>query len=226
MPKANLLRTLPLAALGLAVSVLPASADRGQYHDTSYRGGGSGAVLYSDAGFSGEGLRIHGAEPDLARLRFNDRASSIVIRSGAWELCTDANFRGRCEIVDVSADRLNAYRLNDNVSSLRPVAYRGNGYGNGHDRGWRGGRKAGLVLFQDSSQRGQGIEIQHDVPDLSQYRFNDRASSFLVTGGSWMVCEHAHYRGRCEVLQGGAGDLKPIRMNDNISSIRAYDGWR
>ncbi len=91
--------------------------------------------------------------------------------------------------------------------------------------GW--GRRGGdLVLFQDSAQRGQAIEISHDVADLSQYRFNDRASSFLVTGGTWLVCEHANYRGRCEVLQGGAGDLKPIRMNDNISSIRAYDGWR
>ena len=187
MLKTRLFRTLPLAALGMAALALPACADRGRYHDSSYRGGGSGAVLYSDSGFSGEGLRIHGAEPDLARLRFNDRASSIVIQSGAWELCTDANFRGRCEIV-----------------------------------GWN----AGLVLFPDSAQRGQGIEVQQDIPDLSQYRFNDRASSFLVTGGSWLVCEHANYRGRCEVLQGGAGDLKPIRMNDNISSIRTYDGWR
>ena len=117
MLKTRLFRTLPLAALGMAALALPACADRGRYHDSSYRGGGSGAVLYSDSGFSGEGLRIHGAEPDLARLRFNDRASSIVIQSGAWELCTDANFRGRCEIVDVSTDRLNAYRLNDNVSS-------------------------------------------------------------------------------------------------------------
>ena len=215
MLKTRLFRTLPLAALGMAALALPACADRGRYHDSSYRGGGSGAVLYSDSGFSGEGLRIHGAEPDLARLRFNDRASSIVIQSGAWELCTDANFRGRCEIVDVSTDRLNAYRLNDN---------RGNGHGN--SRGRRGGWNAGLVLFPDSAQRGQGIEVQQDIPDLSQYRFNDRASSFLVTGGSWLVCEHANYRGRCEVLQGGAGDLKPIRMNDNISSIRTYDGWR
>ena len=224
MSKAKLFRTLPFAALGIAALALPASADRGRYHDTSYRGGGNGVVLHADSGFSGEGLRIQGAEPDLARLRFNDRASSIVIQSGAWELCTDANFRGRCEIVDVSTDRLNAYRLNDNVSSLRPATYRGNGHGN--SRGRRGGWNAGLVLFPDSAQRGQGIEVQQDIPDLSQYRFNDRASSFLVTGGSWLVCEHANYRGRCEVLQGGAGDLKPIRMNDNISSIRAYDGWR
>ena len=221
MSKAKLFRTLPFAALGIAALALPASADRGRYHDTSYRGGGNGVVLHADSGFSGEGLRIHGAEPDLARLRFNDRASSITIRAGAWELCTDAHFRGRCEIVDASTGRLNAYRLNDNVSSLRPVAYRDR-----PGKGRRGGGYGDLVLFQDSAQRGQAIEISHDVPDLGQYRFNDRASSFLVTGGSWLVCEHANYRGRCEVLQGGAGDLKPIRMNDNISSIRAYDGWR
>ncbi len=221
MLKAPLSRILPLAALGLAALVLPASADRGRYHDAAWRGGG-GVVLHADSGFSGEGLRIQRAEPDLARLRFNDRASSITIRSGAWELCTDANFRGRCEIVDASTGRLNAYRLNDNVSSLRPAAHRGSV--RGQDR--RGGWNSGLVLFPDSAQRGQGIEVQQDVPDLSRYRFNDRASSFLVTGGSWLVCEHANYRGRCEVLQGGAGDLKPIRMNDNISSIRAWDGWR
>jgi hypothetical protein len=221
MAKTRLSITLPLAALGLAALALPASADRGRYHDVSWRGGGQGVILHADAGFHGDGLRIRGAEPDLARLRFNDRASSISISNGVWELCTDAHFRGRCEIVDASTPRLNAYRLNDNVSSLRPVAHR--------DRPGRGGwgRRGGdLVLFQDSAQRGQAIEISHDVADLSQYRFNDRASSFLVTGGTWLVCEHANYRGRCEVLTGGAGDLKPIRMNDNISSIRAYDGWR
>ena len=85
MSKAKLFRTLPFAALGIAALALPASADRGRYHDTSYRGGGSGVVLHADSGFSGEGLRIQGAEPDLARLRFNDRASSITIRAGAWE---------------------------------------------------------------------------------------------------------------------------------------------
>ena len=221
MLKTPFSKSLPLAMLGVAAFALPASADWGRYQDASYRGGGGGVILHADARFSGAGVRINGAEPDLSRLRFNDRASSITLRSGAWELCTDANFRGRCEIVDSSTARLNAYRLNDNVSSLRPVSYRGD-RGKGH-RGRRGGE---LVLFQDSAQRGQAIEISHDVADLSQYRFNDRASSFLITGGTWQVCEHANFGGRCEVLQAGAGDLKPIRMNDNISSIRAYRGRR
>lgn len=227
MKPKTLMPAMAIAA-GLAVALaLPASADhRGGGRD-DWRGGPGGAVLYADAGFSGEGIQINGAEPDLSRYRFNDRASSIVVRGGAWEVCVDANFRGRCEIIDASTARLGDYRLNDNISSLRPT-----GYDRGQRRdGWRGDRggnwgHAGLVLFPDSDQRGHEIEIFDDVPDLSAYRFNDRASSFLVTSGIWVVCEHADYRGRCEILTAGAGELKPIRMNDNISSIRRYDGRR
>ena len=62
------------------------------------------------------------------------------------------------------------------------------------------------------------------MPDLAAYRFNDRASSVLVTRGTWLACEHANYRGRCEVISRGSGDLRPIGLNDNISSIRRYDG--
>lgn len=237
----SLVSTLALAA-GLAALALPASADyrgdRDAYRGGDYQGRQGGAVLYSNAGFRGEALRVDGAVPSLGRIGFNDRASSIAINRGVWEVCVDANFRGRCEIIDASAGRLNAYRLNDNISSLRPAGYdrgrRHDRWDDRHDgqRGW-GGRRggAGLILFPDSNQRGPAMEIGQDVSDLSRCRFNDRASSFYVTGGTWQVCEHANYRGRCQILTAGAGDLKPIRMNDNISSIRRYqrdryDGWR
>jgi len=211
-------------AAGVAVTLaLPASADHRGGGKDDWRGRSGGAVLYADAGFSGEGIEIDGAEPNLSRYRFNDRASSIVVRGGVWEVCVDANFRGRCEIIDTNTSRLGDYRLNDNISSLRPAGYdrdlRRDRERNDRDRHW--GRE-GLVLFPDSDQRGHGIEISDDVPDLNAYRFNDRASSFLVTRGTWVVCEHANYRGRCEILTAGAGDLRPIRMNDNISSIRRY----
>jgi hypothetical protein len=217
MTKMNPISAIALVA-GLAALALPASADHGRRgdRDRDWRGSRAGVVLYADAGFSGEGIRIDGAEPDLSRFRFNDRVSSIVIRSGTWEVCVDGNFRGRCEIIDTSVSRLGDYRLNDNISSIRPVNYGGGG----HPGGWG----AGLVLFPDANQRGDAIEINRDVPDLVDYRFNDKASSFYVSRGTWLVCEHANYRGRCEVLTVGAGNLKPIRMNDNISSIRRYDG--
>lgn len=228
MKTTSLVSVLALAA-GFASLALPASADYRGGHD-AWRGGDfqgrqGAAVLYSNAGFRGEAVRIDSAVPSLGRIGFNDRASSIEINRGVWEVCVDANFRGRCEIIDASTGQLNAYRLNDNISSLRPAAYdRGRRDDRRDDRRWGGGQ--GLLLFPDSNQRGPAMEISQDVADLSRYRFNDKASSFYVRGGTWQVCEHANYRGRCEILTAGAGDLRPIRMNDNISSIRRYSRWR
>ena len=131
-------------------------------------------MLYSDAGFRGEAVRIDGAVPSLSRIGFNDRASSMAINRGVWEVCVDANFRGRCEIIAASAGRLHAYRLNDNISSLRPAGYdRGWRDDRREDRRdhWRGGHRwgggAGLVLFPDSDQRGPALEISPDVADLA-----------------------------------------------------------
>ena len=92
------LRTGLLAAAGLAALALPAAADhgpgryqgQGDYGAYGNQGGYGGAVLYSNAGYSGQGIQIDGAVPDLARLRFNDRASSITIRSGAWQVASTA----------------------------------------------------------------------------------------------------------------------------------------
>ncbi|MEZ5946095.1 MAG: beta/gamma crystallin-related protein [Hyphomonas sp.] len=214
---------------GLAALALPASADhgsgRGYGYGGDYRGGGA-VMLYSDSHFSGEALPINGAIPTLTQYRFNDRASSIEIRSGVWQVCVDANYRGRCEIIDANVPTLTSYRLNDAVSSLRPLDTRRAGYGGyrGNDGPRRGGWGARLVLYPDAYLRGQPIEIDRDVPTLSPYRFNDLASSFEVSGGTWLVCEHSNYRGRCEVLSSGAGDLSQIRMNNTISSIRRIDG--
>jgi hypothetical protein len=216
MAKLTLFRNGALVAASLAALTLPAHADRGS---DSYRGGHSGVVLHADAGFRGEAMQADGAIPDLKPMRFNDRVSSISVRSGAWEVCSDANFRGRCATIDMSVSRLNDLRLNDNVSSLRPVGY-------GHDGAWsggHGGRSADLVLFSNAALRGDPIGINGDIPDLVAYRFNDRASSVLVTRGTWLACEHANYRGRCEVISRGSGNLRPIGLDNNISSIRRYD---
>lgn len=135
-------RFFPLAALavGLCALALPASADpRGQAPhppgETQMQGPGhpaqGGLVLFTDAGFRGRSVEVQGAVPRLNSLRFNDRASSLMIRSGVWEVCTDANFRGRCEIIDGDVPRLKAYRLNDNISSVRP-AMRGSSYPDQH----------------------------------------------------------------------------------------------
>ena len=107
------------------------------------------ATIYTDSRQGGASRGLNRAVPDLSRYRFNDNASSIDIRSGKWELCEHANYQGRCQIVDASKERLNGLRLNDNVSSIRPVE--------GTvppGTGRRGGRRGGDAGMRDD--RGQG----------------------------------------------------------------------
>jgi hypothetical protein len=67
------------------VSLVPSPAITGQ------------VVLYELPNFGGQSVVIDRvAIPDLQRVGFNDRASSIVIQSGIWTFCTDLSFRGDC----------------------------------------------------------------------------------------------------------------------------------
>lgn len=91
-------------------------------------GGGNGAAgpaaieLYEHDDFAGRVFRANGATPNLQPQGFNDTASSIVIHSGRWEVCSDAEYRGRCVTLDPGRyRRLREQELNDVISSLRPV---------------------------------------------------------------------------------------------------------
>ncbi len=54
---------------------------------------------------------------------FNDRASSVIVMNGRWEVCEDAAFAGRCMILRPGQyPSLVAMGLNDRISSVRPVA--------------------------------------------------------------------------------------------------------
>ena len=81
--------------------------------------------LYADC--RDERGRVRGEVANLQYEGFNDAVSSMELR-GRWEVCTDANFRGYCQIVDGSVRNLDRWGLNDRISSMRPV--RGGG------RGW------------------------------------------------------------------------------------------
>ena len=43
-------------------------------------------VLYDNPGMTGRQLTVRGYMPDINSFGFNDRASSISIRSGTWEV--------------------------------------------------------------------------------------------------------------------------------------------
>lgn len=116
-------------------------------------------TLYTDSHDRGASLGINRGIRDLSRYRFNDNVSSIQIRSGKWEVCEHANFQGRCQIVDASVDRLNGLRLNDNISSIRPVGSTGRERWDRHERDvrrgdWTGDRTRGDRTRRDTPRTG------------------------------------------------------------------------
>lgn len=99
---------------------------RGQWEGEEGWGGGNGGgwgrssiTVYDDANFRGASREFTSEDRNLGRTPFNDRIKSMRVE-GRWEVCTDAEFRGRCRIVEGDVRFLNG-GFNDNISSLRPV---------------------------------------------------------------------------------------------------------
>ena len=69
--------------------------------DNNFAGRGDGdVILYQDVGFGGDSRPVSDTVTDFRTLRFNDAVSSIRIRSGTWQFCSDAGFQGRCMTFD------------------------------------------------------------------------------------------------------------------------------
>ena len=51
--------------------------------------------LYEHAGFQGRELTLHNSTPDLRKLDFNDKASSVVVSEGQWKLWEHINYTGK-----------------------------------------------------------------------------------------------------------------------------------
>ena len=83
-------------------------------------GPGGEVVLFEHDGFRGEARALRGDEPDLTRLGFNDRVSSMRISRGAWAFCEHAYYQGKCWIYDYDAPSL-PKKQNDRYSSVRRV---------------------------------------------------------------------------------------------------------
>ena len=86
---------------------------------------------------------------------------------------------------------------------------------------------AQVTLYSGEGFHGRQFDIDRPMGDLDRTDFNDRASSVVVQGGDWQVCEDSHFRGRCVILRPGEyPSLDRMGMNDRISSVRPVGGNR
>ena len=53
-------------------------------------------TLFEHDNFDGRRFGVNGSVSNLAGAGFSDRASSVVVGSGTWQVCEDAYVRGPC----------------------------------------------------------------------------------------------------------------------------------
>jgi hypothetical protein len=84
---------------------------------------------------------------------------------------------------------------------------------------------AQITLYEHDNFRGNAQEFRNTHSNLDRTSMNDRASSAVVYGGAWQICEHAQFGGRCTTLtRGEYPSLGEMGMNDTVSSVRPVRG--
>src|SRR5258706_15954091 len=80
--------------------------------------GAAQITFYEGEGFRGRSFTTDKRLWNFDRSGFNDRASSVVVDRGRWEVCEDARFEGRCVILRRgSYDSLRGMGLDNRISS-------------------------------------------------------------------------------------------------------------
>ena len=86
-------------------------------------------TLFEHDGFQGNHVTANRSIGNFANSGFNDSASSVEVRGGTWQVCTDAYFEGRCIVLRPGTyPSLGSIGLNDRISSVRPVDQYGRAY--------------------------------------------------------------------------------------------------
>ena len=82
-------------------------------------------TFYEGEDFHGRAFTTRDPVTDLSRRGFNDRASSVIVESGQWQVCDDAGYRGRCvQLRPGSYDSLSRMGFDNRLSSVRKVGNR------------------------------------------------------------------------------------------------------
>jgi hypothetical protein len=198
--------TYMLAACGLSMAV-QASAQ---------------VTFYEQPGFRGQSVIVDRPVAALDPYGVAARAASAVVTREAWELCDGPGFTGRCVVLQPG--RHDTRVIMNNITSVRPASALGPAYSSPppappsappSDRPSTGR----ITLYEHSEFRGRQVTIDRHAQRLEG--FKNAASSAVVVGGSWELCDRRDFGGRCVVLRPGRyPSLGSMGMNDNVSSVR------
>jgi hypothetical protein len=76
-------------------------------------------VVYDERSYRGAAFILNREAPRFGS--FANRAESVQVQAGTWELCDEPEFQGRCSTVTADVPDLGRLRLLNRVNSARPV---------------------------------------------------------------------------------------------------------
>lgn len=176
-------------------------------------------TFYEREGFEGRSFTAENQIGNFEQNGFNDRASSVVVLRGRWEICENARFSGRCVILRPGRyPSLAAMNMNNSVSSVRSVARNVRV----DDNRYAPAPAAPQITFYEREGfTGRSFTAESQVGNFERQGFSDRASSVIVVRDFWEACDDAWFAGRCVVLRPGRyPSLAAMGLNDSVSSVR------
>ena len=178
--------------------------------------------LFTAPHYRGAELTLSGPASNLDRSGYNDRAESLIVRSGRWEVCTDANFAGQCVLLnpgDYSLLRDPIYRR---ISSLREVGpYAATERYYRYDDVARVAppvytervvtpvytesrtRYGALELYTLPGFRGSTMKFDNSATTLDQRVTDEGIGSLVVREGIWELCTGLDFNGNCRTYEPG-----------------------
>ena len=193
-------------------------------------------TFYERENFRGQEMNVDTSAPNFERLGINDRASSVRVRGGSWQVCSDNFFRGTCVTLPPgNYPSLRSIGLSRSISSAREVGW-------ADKRDWRGregrpgdqNREERGPGYGAREERGQPYDPSHDSPDRRGPGDDGRRADGRADAGKggWgtasraILYSGANLSGRALVVDNEVvADLAPTGFNDRAMSLRVEGGY-
>ena len=177
-------------------------------------------TFYENEGFGGRAFTTARQVGDFQRPGFSDGAASVVVKTSRWEVCETPQFGGQCMVLRPGRyASVASMGVDERVASVRPVAANAR-----IDQS----RYAPLpvvaqaTFYEQAGFAGRSFSTSQPVANLARTGFNRAASSAVVVGTNWEVCDDCRYDGRCVVLRPGRyPSLESMGLTERVASVRA-----
>ena len=172
----------------------------------------SNLTLYDGSIGSSPSLVLTTSDANLVDNSWNDRASSARVSGGCqWILYEHSNYDGASAVISPGTYTFSSSSSSVFSNNILTAVYRLPAEG-----------PPAIVLFEHNDYRGPTqVVLTSSNPNLGS--FNDRTSSFVITGGTWQLYMHQNYRDPSvthgQGLYPTPNSLTPV-ANDALTAVK------